>query len=322
MYYVINGFSRFIIHIPRPIGVHMRKDEKPILSDKKVIYRVSTVSIVCNVFLASFKFIAGIVGHSAAMVSDAVHSTSDVAGTILVIIGAHLSSKAADKEHPYGHERMECVISILLADILAVVGIAIGYSGVMKIIDPATIVTPTLLPLIAAIVSIVMKEGLYWYTIISARKINSVSLKAEAWHHRSDAFSSIGSFAGILGARLGYPVLDPVAAIIIAIFIMKVSIDIFRETMDKMIDKTCPDEIVNKLRGEVLSVDRVEHIDTLMTRQFGSKIYVDVEITMDGELTLFEAHKTAEEVHHLLERENPNIKHCMVHVNPDEETVH
>jgi cation diffusion facilitator family transporter len=300
----------------------MKKDNEITPSSKKVIYRVSTVSIIFNVFLASFKLAAGIIGHSAAMVSDAVHSASDVAGTILVIIGAHLSSKAADKEHPYGHERFECVISILLADILAIVGIAIGYSGVMKIIDPSNIIVPTMLPLIAAVVSIVTKEALYWYTIISAKKINSVSLKAEAWHHRSDAFSSIGSFAGILGARMGYPVLDPVASIIIALFILKVAIDIFRETMDKMIDKTCDDDIVNELRQEVLSVDGVEHIDTLMTRQFGSKIYVDVEITMDGNLTLLEAHKTAEMVHHLLENKNQNIKHCMVHVNPDQETVH
>lgn len=300
----------------------MKKREKIKLSDKKVIYRVSTVSIISNVALCTFKLFAGIVGHSAAMVSDAVHSASDVMGTILVIIGAHLSSKAADKEHPYGHERMECVISILLSGILTIVGAAIGYSGILKIMNPERIIIPTMLPLIAAIVSIVVKEGLYWYTILAARKINSVSLKAEAWHHRSDAFSSIGSFAGILGARLGYPVLDPVASIIIALFILKVAVDIFRETMDKMIDKTCSDEIENLLRGEILSVEGVEHIDSLMTRQFGSKIYVDVEITMDGTITLFEAHKTAEEVHHLLEQQNPNIKHCMVHVNPDEELVH
>jgi len=294
--------------------------EKP--SDKKVIYTVSTVSIVCNVFLASFKLFAGIYGHSAAMVSDAVHSASDVVGTTLVIIGANLSNKAADKEHPYGHERMECIISILLANILVIVGCGIGYSGIVKIMHPSNIVVPTLLPLIAAIISIAVKEGLYWYTIIAAKKINSVSLKAEAWHHRSDAFSSIGSLVGILGARLGYPVFDPIASVIIAVFIVKVAINIFTETMDKMIDKTCPDEVNDKLRAEVLSVDGVEHIDSLMTRQFGSKIYVDVEITMDGTLTLFEAHKTAEEVHHLLERENQNIKHCMVHVNPDEEIIH
>lgn len=300
----------------------MRNRENIIDSDKKVIYRVSTVSIVCNVFLASFKLAAGIIGHSAAMISDAIHSASDVAGTTLVIIGAHFSGKAADKEHPYGHERLECVVSILLADILAIVGIAIGYSGIVKIMHPDSIAVPTVLPLIAAVISIVVKEGLYWYTIISARKINSISLKAEAWHHRSDAFSSIGCFAGILGARLGYPVLDPVASIIIAMFILKVALDIFRETMDKMIDKTCSDDVNERLKQEVISVNGVEHIDKLTTRQFGSKIYVDVEITMDGTLTLFEAHKTAEAVHHLLEKENTNIKHCMVHVNPDEEIEH
>lgn len=296
--------------------------EKGELSSQKVIYRVSAVSITLNVLLAAFKFVAGILGNSAAMVSDAVHSASDVAGTVLVIIGAHLSGKAPDREHPYGHERMECVVSTLLADILFFVGALIGYHGLMKILHPESIAVPTLLPLAAALISIGTKEGLYWYTILSAKKINSVSLKAEAWHHRSDAMSSIGSFVGILGARLGYPVLDPLASVIIGVMIIKVSFDIFRETMDKMIDRKCDDEIIRRLQEEILSVEGVEHIDSLRTRQFGSRIYVDVEITMDGQLRLCEAHDTAEAVHRLLERKNPEIKHCMVHVNPDTETEH
>ncbi len=290
--------------------------------DQKVIYRVSAVSIAANLFLTVFKFAAGIIGHSAAMISDAVHSSSDVAGTVLVIIGAHLSAKAPDKEHPYGHERIECVISVILANILFFVGAVIGYHGLMRILHPETISVPSVLPLITAAVSIGVKEGMYWYTILAARKINSVSLKAEAWHHRSDALSSVGSFVGIAGARMGYPILDPAASTLIGIMIIKVAIDIFRETMAKMLDTTCDDSVVEELRREILTVDRVQHIDTLRTRQFGSKMYVDVEITMDGSLTLNEAHKTAEQVHHLLENSNPQIKHCMVHVNPDTETIH
>lgn len=289
---------------------------------KKVIYQVSAVSLMGNTLLALFKFVAGVLGHSAAMVSDAVHSSSDIVGTFLVILGAYMSGKKPDKEHPYGHERFECIISILLSDLLIIVGGLIGYNGIMKILNPSDIVIPTILPAIAAVVSIIIKEGMYWYTIISAKKINSVSLKAEAWHHRSDAFSSIGSLIGIVGARMGYPILDPLASIIIGLMIIKVAVDIFRETMDKMIDKQCSDELVNKLKEETLSVEGVQHIDFIRTRQFGSRVYVDVEVTMDGEITLIEAHDVAEKVHHLLEKNNPELKHCMVHVNPDTEENH
>lgn len=288
----------------------------------KVIYRVSAFSLIGNVGLSIFKFIAGFLGNSAAMISDAVHSSSDVMGTFLVILGAYLSGKSPDKEHPYGHERFECIISILLSDILFFVGGILGYNGILKILNPSEIQVPTMLPVIAAIVSIVVKEGMYWYTIVNAKKINSVSLKAEAWHHRSDALSSIGSLVGIIGARMGYLILDPVASIIIGAMIIKVAVDIFRETMDKMIDKQCDEKIIDIMKEEVLSVKGVQHIDFMRTRQFGSRIYVDIEITMDGSITLCQAHDVAETVHHLLERNHPEIKHCMVHVNPDTEEHH
>lgn len=299
-----------------------KKDKYLGMSSEQVIYRVSRVSIASNALLSALKLAAGIVGHSAAMVSDACHSASDVLGTLIVIIGAHFSGKKPDKDHPYGHERLECVASLLLSDILAVIGVAIGYAGIRKLMHPEDIVIPTMLPLIIAVVSIVTKELLYQYTIHAAKRINSVSLKAEAWHHRSDALSSIGSFAGILGARLGYPVLDPVASIIIAVFILKVSVDIFRETIDKLVDKKGPDEFEDRLTQEILSVDGVMHIDSFQTRQFGSKMYADIEITADGTLPLYEAHKIASRVHRLLEESNPELKHCTVHVNPDEELQH
>ena len=193
---------------------------------KRVTMQVSTAGIVCNAALTVFKLVAGIVAHSSAIVSD-------ILGSLIVMIGAVFSHKAADASHPYGHEKLECIASILLGNILVVVGAAIGYAGVMKIIRGETLAAPGVLALIAAVVSIVVKEGLYWYTIAAAKRIRSVSLKAEAWHHRSDALSSIGSFAGVLGARLGMPILDPIASIVICLFIFKVAYGIFHESIDR-----------------------------------------------------------------------------------------
>lgn len=286
---------------------------------KQVIIRVSNVSLVWNILLASVKLVAGVIANSHAMISDAIHSGSDVLGTGLVILGAHLSGKKADKEHPYGHERMECVIALLLANILVLAGIAIGYAGIKTVLSiraGATVAAPGTLALAAAVVSILVKEGMYWYTIIAARKINSVSLKAEAWHHRSDAFSSVGSLIGIAGARMGFAVLDPIASIVICIFIIKIAVDIFLETVDKMVDKSCDDSIIQNMEQEIKNVQGVIDIGDIKTRQFGAKMYVDVEIQVDGELSLKNAHTIAEDVHATIERSDENIKHCMVHVNP------
>ena len=284
-----------------------------------VALKVSAVSIAVNILLSLLKLLAGLIAKSGAMISDAVHSASDVLSTFVVIIGVKLAGKKPDKEHPYGHERMECVASIILAAVLAVTGLGIGFKGVEKIASPDKyeIAVPGLLALIAAIVSIVIKEAMYQYTRNAARKINSGALMADAWHHRSDALSSIGSFAGILGARMGFPVLDPLASVIICVFIFKAAADIFRDAVDKMVDKSCPDEIVENMRKTILDNSDVLGIDELKTRLFGSKIYVEVEILMNASKTLVDAHQTAEEVHRSIEEHFPDVKHCMVHVNPD-----
>ena len=284
-----------------------------------VALKVSVVSIAVNILLSLLKLLAGLIARSGAMISDAVHSASDVLSTFVVIIGVKLAGKKPDKEHPYGHERMECVASIILAAVLAVTGLGIGFKGVEKIASPDKyeIAVPGLLALIAAIVSIVIKEAMYQYTRSAARKINSGALMADAWHHRSDALSSIGSFAGILGARMGFPVLDPLASVIICVFIFKAAADIFRDAVDKMVDKSCPDEIVENMRKTILDNSDVLGIDELKTRLFGSKIYVEVEILMNASKTLVDAHQTAEEVHRSIEEHFPDVKHCMVHVNPD-----
>ena len=280
--------------------------------------RVSAVSITVNLLLSLFKLAAGILARSGAMISDAVHSASDVFSTFIVMIGVTAAEKKSDKEHPYGHDRLECEASIILAVVLAITGAGIGYAGIKKIMagNYGDLQIPGLLALIAAIVSIIVKEWMYWFTRIAAKKIHSGALMADAWHHRSDALSSIGSFVGILGARMGFPILDPIASIVICIFIEKAALNIFNDAMDKMVDKSCPDDVVNEMRSVILSNKQVLAIDVLRTRLFGSKIYVEIEISVNGNDTLIEAHKVAEAVHKNIEASFPQVKHCMVHVNP------
>ncbi|MDD4768597.1 MAG: cation diffusion facilitator family transporter [Eubacteriales bacterium] len=284
----------------------------------QIALRVSAVSIVWNVILSVFKLFAGIMAKSNAMVSDSFHSISDVLSTIVVIIGVKIACKESDNQHQYGHERMECVAAILLAGILCAIGIGIGYAGIVKIIrSPAeTRNIPGSLALIAAVVSIVVKEGMFWYTCRGAKKIGSGALMADAWHHRSDALSSVGSFAGILGARLGFPILDPVASVVISIFIVKASLDIFSDSIGKMVDKACDEPVVAEIKTVIAAEEDVLAIDKLKTRLFGDKIYVDVEISVNSSATLAEAHAIAHRIHDAIEGHFPKVKHCMVHVNP------
>lgn len=287
-------------------------------TNEQMAIGVSRNTIIGNTLLSVFKLAAGITGNSAAMLSDAVHSLSDILSTLIVLAGIKMANKKADKEHPYGHERFECVAALVLAIILCATGLGIGYRGIQTIIAGRyeTLAIPGLLALIAAIVSVVIKESMYWYTRAAAKKINSGALMADAWHHRSDAFSSIGSFLGILGARVGYPVLDSVACLIICIFIIKASFDIFMDSINKMTDRACGDEIVEEIRSLILSQENVSGVDLLQTRIFGDKIYVDVEICVDGNATLQDSHIIAHDVHDVIESRFPNVKHCMVHVNP------
>ena len=285
---------------------------------EKIAVNVSTVTIVINLALAGFKFLAGFLAHSGAMVSDAVHSASDVLATFIVILGVKLAGRDADRDHPYGHERLECVAALILGVILAATGIGIGLSGIRKITGGEALVVPGALALIAAIVSIVVKEAMFWYTWLAAKKIDSSALKAEAWHHRSDALSSVGSFAGILGARLGFPALDPVASVVICLFILKAAWDIMADALGKMTDHACPPAMVQEMADSILSQPGVLGLDTLNTRLFGDRVYVDVEIQADGDLPLKVTHATAQAVHDTLEQTFPQVKHCMVHVNPAE----
>jgi len=291
---------------------------------EKVAMRISWYSIAVNVFLSVGKLVAGVLGHSAAMVSDAIHSASDVFATFIVMAGIKVSGRASDEEHQYGHERLECVASILLAVILVLTGLGIGYAGIDKIMngDAESLEIPTFLPLAAAVVSIVVKEAMYWYTRHYALLLESDALMADAWHHRSDSLSSIGSFVGILGARMGYPILDPIASVVICLMILQAGYEIFTGAIDKMVDKACSKEEEDSMRNKVAAIPGVNHIDLLRTRQFGSRIFVDVEVSADDNLTLLQSHQIAEEIHHTIEKDFPNVKHCMVHINPISEVSH
>ena len=285
---------------------------------EKIAMKVSIISIIANVVLAAFKLVAGILAHSSAMVSDAIHSASDVFSTFVVMIGIKIASKEPDEEHPYGHERMECVAAIILATILCITGLGIGKNALEFITGNSSEVSvPGMLALIAASVSIIVKEAMFWYTRHYAKMIDSGALMADAWHHRSDALSSIGAFIGIIFARMGYVMMDSIACLVICVFIVKAAYDIFKDAIDKMVDKSCSLEVEAEIRTIVMSVDGVKGIDSLSTRLFGNKMYVDIEIRADGEKTLNETHEIAEAVHDSIEAQFEKVKHIMVHVNPD-----
>ena len=286
--------------------------------NEKIVMRVSTNSMIVNIILSVFKVAAGFIAHSGAMISDGVHSASDVFSTIIVMIGYKMSAKDSDENHQYGHERMECVAAILLAMVLCITGFAIGAGGVEKIFgaEASALEVPGKLALAAAILSIVVKEGMYHYTRIAAKQVNSGALMADAWHHRSDALSSVGALVGIAASRMGYPLMDPLASLVICVFIEKAALDIFKDAINKMVDKACDEDTEQAIRECAEKQPGVIRVDMLKTRVFGNKIYVDLEIGADGNETLRDAHAVAERVHDHIEKEFPKVKHIMVHVNP------
>ena len=281
--------------------------------------KVSVISMATNVILTVAKFAAGVVAHSGAMISDAVHSASDIFSGLIVLIGVRISSKAPDDKHPYGHERFECVAALLLSGILALVGGTIGVNAVKDIIGGRVQEAPGILALVAAVISIVTKETLFWYTRGYAKKYRSTALHAEAWHQRSDALSSIGALIGIAGARMGVPVMEPIASLIIALFILRVAVRIFRNAIDQMVDHSASEETEAAFRETAMEQPGVQGVELLRTRMFGNRVYVDLEIAADPGLSLAAAHEIAERVHDAIEQTYPDVKHIMVHVNPAKE---
>ena len=250
------------------------------------------------------------------MIADAVHSASDVLSTFIVIAAVKIGGKPADSNHEYGHERFKSIGAITLAVMLALIGGGIGLNGIESLIKGTYNDTPApeLIALIAAVISILVKEAMFQYTKRVGERCNSEALIADAWHHRSDALSSIGSLIGIGASRFGFAFMDSVASIAVCVAILASAVEIFISAMNKLTDRSCSRE--GDMREVINNVDGVKRIDVLKTRQTGAHCYVEVEIAVDAELSLRKAHDIAEAVHHKIEHDFENVKHCTVHVNP------
>ena len=294
---------------------------KKSVDEAAAIRKMSFVSVAGNAALSGFKFFAGVAGNSSAMISDSIHSFSDVITTVIAWIGVKVSKKEADSSHPYGHERVECIASLLLGIVLLATGLGVGKVGLEHIVSGsyATLAVPSAIALVAAVISIASKEAMYWYTRYYAKLIHSSAFLADAWHHRSDAFSSIGSLIGIAGAMLGFPVMDSVASVVICLFIVKVSYDILKDGVVKLLDTSCGESYDKKMAEYIAGQDGVVCVDSLRSRMFGNKVYIDLEIQVDGEKSLRDAHEVAQRIHDEVEHAFPDVKHIMVHLNPADE---
>ncbi|BEP28561.1 cation diffusion facilitator family transporter [Helicovermis profundi] len=289
------------------------------MSNDKLLVNITRNTIVLNILLSFFKVIVGIFGRSSVLIADGIHSASDVITTIVAFIGVKIAGKSDDEDHQYGHEKLEPVMSKLLAIFLFVTAVFLAYNA-FKNIQAANYSEPSVVTLVIAVVSIVVKEWMYRYTLKGSLILESSALKADAWHHRSDAFSSVAAVVGIGGAMMGYFILEPIVTIGISAFIMKISVDIYIESVKELIDTAVDSDTLKEIKFIVNEVNGVLSIDLLKTRLHASKIYVDIEIGVEESLSLKEAHCIAESVHNQLETKNKKIKHCMVHVNPVKRT--
>ena len=291
-------------------------------SREREIYKVTIVGSVVNFVLLLFKFFAGIVGHSAAMLADAVHSLSDFVTDIIVLVFVRISSKPEDEGHDYGHGKYETLATAIIGICLFVVGLGILWNGVQSIwqvVQGNVLPEPGMLALWAALVSVVSKEALYQYTALRGRKLNSQAVVANAWHHRSDAFSSIGTMAGIGGAILlgdEWRVLDPIAAVIVSFFILKVSVKLLVPSMNELLEKSLPAEEENRINEIVLSYPGVTAPHHLRTRRIGNNRSIDLHVRMDGKLTLEEAHRRATVIEQRLRAEFGKGTYISIHVEP------
>ena len=295
---------------------------KDALTREKEIFRITWIGSIVNFLLLIVKFLAGIIGHSAAMVADAVHSLSDFVTDIIVILFVRISGKPEDEGHDYGHGKYETLATAIIGIILFFVGVGILVNGTTSIIDTLNgkpLAPPSILALIVAGVSIITKEALYQYTVIKGKHLNSQALTANAWHHRSDAFSSIGTLAGIGGAIcLGekWRVLDPIAAIVVSLFIMKVSIKLLKPCVDELLERSLPAETENKILDIILSFSEVSSPHHLRTRRIGNNIAIEVHIRMDGNISLLDAHALASKIEQRLKAEFGEKTHIGVHMEP------
>ena len=289
---------------------------------EKEIYKVTIIGSIVNFILLLFKFIAGIVGHSAAMVADAVHSLSDFVTDIVVIVFVKISGKPQDEGHDYGHGKYETLATAIIGVVLFAVGVGILVNSVTGIVDAfngKVLEAPSMLALIAAAVSIVLKEILYHYTVYKGKHLNSKAVVANAWHHRSDAFSSIGTLIGIAGAIfLGerWRVLDPIAAFIVSVFIIKVAIDLVKPCVDELLEKSLSKEVEDRILSIVMTNPEVDQPHHLRTRRIGNNIAIEIHIRMDGTMPLKEAHDITKKIEASLKNEFGPSTHIGIHMEP------
>lgn len=279
------------------------------------VKEVSIITVLGNIILSFLKVALGIYGKSQALVSDGIHSILDVVTTIIAFLGIKASQKESDDCHPYGHEKIEAIIGKIMATILFITALFIGYRGLTSIIKK-DFSLPNTLTIYIAIISIIVKEWMFRLTIKVAEEVNSSSLKADAWHHRSDSYSSMATLVGILGARMGLLFLDPLVSIFICLLISKIAIDIYIQSVKELIDTCADSQIQDKIKFLILEIEGVKEIDKIQTRLHGSKVYADIEISVDKYITVYEGHEIAHNVHDNVENNIEKIKHCNVHVNP------
>lgn len=288
----------------------------------KGIYRVTIIGSVVNLLLVVCKFIAGFLGRSTAVVADAVHSLSDLLTDIVVLVFVRISGKPADEDHDYGHGKYETLATAIIGIALFAVGVGILVESIEKIVavvNGAVLPRPRLLAVIVTLLSVVSKEALYWYTIKMGRKYNSQAVVANGWHHRSDAFSSIGVLIGVVGAMvLGdkWSVLDPIAAAVVSVFIVKVAIDLVKPCVEELLERSLPNDIEQQIEQTILSVDGVTSPHHLRTRRIGNNYAIEVHIRMDGNLTLHEAHRITSAVERRLKEQFGEGTHVGIHTEP------
>lgn len=319
MYYICNDLQKNDWMMQQALGGNNVERERG-------IYRVTVLGSIVNFLLLVFKFLAGTLGHSAAMLADAVHSLSDFITDVVVVVFVRISSKPEDEGHDYGHGKYETLATAIIGILLLFVGCGILWSGASSILHflrGGSLQEPGILALVAALVSIVLKEALYHYTAREGKRLNSQAVKANAWHHRSDALSSIGTAVGIGGAILLGPrwrVLDPIAAVVVSFFIMKVSIRLLIPCVDELLEKSLPAEVEQEIQETILSFPGVSSPHHLRTRRIGSYCAIEVHVRMDGKISLEEAHRTATEIEKRLKEMFGKNTHIGIHVEPLKES--
>ena len=287
-------------------------------SFEKTAVKVSLLNTAVNFLLAIIKVVVGLICNSGAMISDAVNSISDVLSSIIVIIGVKFSTRKSDKEHPYGHERFECVTALILAVSLLVTGLFIGHVAIELLTsnEYKNIEIPNTFAIYVAIICIITKEFMYWYTKHFAKRLDSVSLMGVAWDNRSDVFSTSCVLVGIIGAIFGLPILDIIARLIICLLIIKASINIFIDAIKKMVDSSCSEKTETEIIDCAKAQEGVIQVYKIKTRVFGNKIYVDLIISALPHITLSESYQISKAVHDAIESNFENVKHITVQVRP------